>query len=271
MRDTLFLLRLEHGNLSKLLGLLEEQVAIADAGARMDGELLSLVSDYFSDYPDRCHHPKEDRVYELLCTRHPDSCAGLRDLIADHRRLHALAEAFAEAVRQLREKPQAAQPTARKVMLEFTEHYRQHMGQEEERFFPLAEERLSRDDWDTLDFQMFDQDDPLFDHVAETRFAALRDRIETLAQHGKARRSVFDAGNELRGLSGIGTFNESMNSSGQRFRLVRFAEGGYGLECDRELVLYIPECSAEQAAWCARCYLRGLGLPSGREHPAVSP
>jgi hemerythrin-like domain-containing protein len=271
MPDTLLLLRLEHENQSRLLGLIEDQLAAADAGTPMDEELLSLACAYFSDYPDRCHHPKEDLVYKLLSKRDPDSCAGLRDLIAYHRRLHELTEAFAEAVRRVREEPHAAEPRPREVIREFTEHYRQHMRDEEERFFPLAEERLSKDDWDTLDFAMFDQDDPLFDHAAEERFSALRQRIETLAEQGKARRSVFDAANGLRGLSGIESFNESMKSAGQSLRLARFAECGYGLERDRELLLYVPECSAERAAWCAYCYLRGLGWPGIRQHSSANP
>jgi hemerythrin-like domain-containing protein len=266
MRDTLFLLRLEHGNLSNLLGLIEDQVALEDAGKRMDQELLRLAAEYFCDYPDLCHHPKEDLVYKLLSIRDPDSCAGLRDLTADHRRLHELAEAFADAVHRLREESQAPGAAPREVMLQFTQHYRQHMRLEEERFFLLAEERLSKDDWDSLDFTMFEQDDPLFDHVAEKRFAVLRERIEALAERGKARRAILEAADELRGLSGIDSFNESMSSAGQRFRLARFAEGGYGLEGDRELLLYIPECSEERAAWCAYCYLRGLGRPLVRQH-----
>ena len=72
MPDTLFLLRLEHGNLSKLLGLIENQVAAADAGMPMDEQLLSLASEYFYDYPDRCHHPKEDLVYRRLGERDPE-------------------------------------------------------------------------------------------------------------------------------------------------------------------------------------------------------
>ena len=271
MPDTLFLLRLEHGNLSRLLALIEDQVAAADAGMPMDEEMLSLASEYFSDYPDRCHHPKEDLVYRRLGERDPDSRAGLRDLVAEHRRLHELTEAFAEAVRRIREEPQAAQSSPRGVIREFTERYRQHMRDEDERFFPLAEERLSRDDWDDLDFTMFDRDDPLFNHAAEDRFSALRERIEKLAEQGKARRSVLDAANGLRALSGIESFNESMKLVGQPFRLARFAEGGYGLEHDRTLMLYVPECSAEQAAWCAYCYLRGLGWPWIRQPSPANP
>jgi len=145
------------------------------------------------------------------------------------------------------------------VIRQFTARYRQHMQDEEEHFFRLAEQRLSKDDWDRLDFAMFGRDDPVFDYAAEERFSALRQRIETLDEQGKARRSVVDASNGLQGLSGIESFNESMKSAGQPFRLARFAEGGYGLERGRKLFLYIPECSAERAAWCAYCYLRGLG------------
>ena len=271
MFDTLFLLRLEHGNLSRLLGLIEDQAAAAEAGTPMDAELLSLACEYLSDYPDRCHHPKEDLVYKLLSKRDPTSCSGLRDLIAEHRRLHELTEAVSAAVRRMREQPQTAEASVREVLREFTQHYRHHMRNEEEHFFRLAEERLSKDDWDALDFAMFDRDDPLFDHAAERRFAALGQRIETLAEQGKTRRSVFDAANGLRGLSGIESFNESMQTARQPFRLVRFAEGGYGLERDRELLLYVPECSPERAAWCAYCYLHGLDGPGMRRHSSTDP
>lgn len=271
MPNTLFLLRLEHGNLSKLLGLIEDQVAAADAGRPMDVELLRLASEYFSDYPDRCHHPKEDLLFRLLSKRDPDSCAGLRDLIADHRRLHELAEAFAEAVRRVREEPPVAEPAPQEVIREFTKHYRQHMRDEEERFFRLAEERLSEDDWYTLDFAIFEEDDPLFGLAAERRFSALSQRIETVAEQGKARQSVIDYAKGLHGLSGVESFNNSMKSAGESLRLARFAKGGYGLEHDRQLLLYIPECSPERAAWCAYCYLRGRGWPWTRQRSYANP
>jgi len=271
MSDTLFLLKLEHGNLSDLLGLIEDQVAAADAGMPMDEELLSLACEYFFDYPDRCHHPKEDLVYRRLSERDPDLRAGVRDLVTEHRRLHELTEAFAEAVHRLREEPQTAEPSAREVIREFTVRYRQHMRDEDERFFPLAWERLSKDDWDILDFAVFDRDDPLFDHAAEERFSVLRQRILTIAERGMARRLVIDAANGLRQLSGIESFNESMESAGEPFRLARFARGGYGLERNRKLLLYVPGCSSEQAAWCAYCYLRGLGWPWIQQHSSADP
>jgi len=271
MPDTLLLLRLEHQNLSRLLGLIEDQVAAADAGAPLDENLLSLAWEYFSDYPDLCHHPKEDLVYELLSKRDPGSCAGLKNLNSEHVRLRELTQTFGEAVRRLREAPQSrpqspeapqsAEPAPREVIRDFAQRYRQHMREEDERLFPLAEQKLSKDEWATLDFAVFDRDDPLLANAAEHRFAALRQRIEKATKLGRARGQVLDAGNRLRGLSGLESFNELMKSGGTPFRLSNIAGGGYGLEHDHELLLFIPECSAERAAWCAYSYLCGRGWP----------
>lgn len=261
------MLRLEHGNLSRLLGLIEEQVTAFQAGDRMDQELLRLASEYFTGYPDRCHHPKEDLIYTRLGIRDPDSGSGLHGLGAEHRRLHLLADAFAQAV----SRPQPGKANPQEVILEFTRSYREHIRLEEEQFFPLAEQRLSRDDWESLDFAMFDQDDPLFDHAAERRFAALRERIMAMAEDGHARRSVMQAAESLRELRGMEDFNDSMSSTGLRFRLARFAEGGYGLEDNGKLLLRVPESSAQRAAWCAYCYVRGLGAQPDQSVPSTDP
>jgi hemerythrin-like domain-containing protein len=257
MRDTLSLLRLEHWNLSRLLGVIEEQIALAAAGGRMDEELLRLAAEYFCDYPDRCHHPKEDLVYQLLVKRDPAARAELCDLVADHRQLHDLAQAFADKVRLPAGNCAIVESAAREVIVQFTQRYRQHMRLEEQRFFRLAEERLSPEDWELLDFTMFDEDDPLFDSATERRFAGLRGRIDALAERDKARRAVVEAAGELRGLTGIESFNERMTAAGRPARLLGLAQGGYGLEIDRELVLCIPDCPAERAAWCAYCFLQG--------------
>lgn len=222
MPDTLLLLRLEHRNLSRLLGLIEDQVAAADAGAPLDKNLLGLAWEYFSDYPDLCHHPKEDLVYEFLSKRDPGSCAGLKNLTSEHVRLRELTRTFGEAVRCLREAapspeaPQSAEAAAREVIRDFTRRYRQHMREEDEHFFPLAEQKLSKNEWATLDFAVFDRDDPLA-NAAEHRFAALRQRIEEATKLGRARGHVLDAGNRLRALSGLESFNELMKSGGHRF------------------------------------------------------
>ena len=53
-------LREEHRNIARLLRALEHQVAIFSNADAPDYDVIVGVADYFLDYPDRCHHPKED-------------------------------------------------------------------------------------------------------------------------------------------------------------------------------------------------------------------
>jgi hemerythrin-like domain-containing protein len=257
MPDTLFLLRLEHANQSSMLGLIDEQLTAADAGEPLDGELLGLVAEYFSDFPEQCHHPKEDLVYRRLAERDPASCDGIRDLVADHRQLQQLTKDFASAVHRLNDQPVAAQPAAQAAMQNFSRHLRQHLQDEEEHFFRLAEERLSPADWDSLDFTVFDRDDPLFEHAAEKRFQALRKRVDALASRSKTVHSLHAACSDLRQLASVEDFNGLMKSTGRQFRLARFAEGGYGLENAGELLFQLPECPPQTASWCAYAFVSG--------------
>jgi hemerythrin-like domain-containing protein len=57
-------LRQEHRNIEELLRVLERELSLFDRGDRPDYEVVLAVIDYFKDYPDSCHHPKEDIVIE---------------------------------------------------------------------------------------------------------------------------------------------------------------------------------------------------------------
>jgi hemerythrin-like domain-containing protein len=64
-------LRQEHRNIESLLGVLERELNVFDRGERPDYEVVLAVIDYFKDYPDSCHHPKEDMILEKLRARDP--------------------------------------------------------------------------------------------------------------------------------------------------------------------------------------------------------
>ena len=54
------ILRQEHRNIEKLLRVLERELSVFDRGERPDYEVVLAVIDYFKDYPESCHHPKEE-------------------------------------------------------------------------------------------------------------------------------------------------------------------------------------------------------------------
>jgi hypothetical protein len=59
-------LREDHRNLAKLLDLLEREVKRFDEAGAVDYELMQSIVAYCLDYPDKVHHPREDRLLERL-------------------------------------------------------------------------------------------------------------------------------------------------------------------------------------------------------------
>ena len=62
-------LREEHRNIEELLLVLEQELGVFDRNERPDYEIIKAVIGYFQDYPDCCHHPKEDMIFEKLKVR----------------------------------------------------------------------------------------------------------------------------------------------------------------------------------------------------------
>ena len=177
MSDTIVLLQLEHGTMSKLLSLLETLHQEMLRGEAPDYVLLELVFEYFRDYPEHCHHPKEDAVFRKLQTRAPETASGLRDLLGDHEALERLTALVAEQVEEAKAHPDAAQGPLNDSIRRFVQSYRRHLEDEEAHFFPAVVKTLTRDDWAMIDFAVFDQQDPLYDRLTESRFTELGDRI----------------------------------------------------------------------------------------------
>ncbi len=68
MAQTLDRLREEHRAIERLLKAIEHQLAIFERGDRPDYDVLEAAGDYFFDFPDRCHYPKENAVYRRMRT-----------------------------------------------------------------------------------------------------------------------------------------------------------------------------------------------------------
>jgi hemerythrin-like domain-containing protein len=170
-------LREEHRNIEKLLGVLEQELGVFDRHERPDYETLQAVVDYFAEYPARCHHPKEDMIVDVLKMRDPAAARAVGDIETDHReeaeRLRRLAYTI-ETVRTGGELPRQAVDD---VVREFIAHERRHIEAEERALFPAAIKVLRPADWARIDTRMSDTRDPLFNTTVEQKFRALAERI----------------------------------------------------------------------------------------------
>jgi len=170
-------LREEHLNIARLLAALEHQVEVFASAQSPDYDVIVGVAEYFLDYPDRFHHPKEDIVFAHLQAKRPEAAAAIGDLLAEHRALHARARRFRQTVGELlngTDMPRAEIVDAGRT---FIAAERGHMRKEEEHFLPLAETLLTLADWLEIEGKLASRPDPVFGARVEDRFKMLSARL----------------------------------------------------------------------------------------------
>ena len=178
MSDTLILLRLEHDNMAKLLGIIDAELDKLHRAEEIDCALIGSVVDYLRSYGEDCHHPKEDRIFRALRRRSPEAAKGVGDLEQKHDEMAQATEALAREL----DAAQASEARANRLKLktpltEFLAAYRRHLDLEEENLFPAALRELTEGDWEEIEFDTFDRKDPLFSDSVEQRFDRLREHI----------------------------------------------------------------------------------------------
>ena len=262
MSDIIFMLRLEHGNTARLLGLLEDQLRRLEKGASVDTDLLQLAYEYLSGYPQKCHHPKENLLFDLLQRRDPLAAETLADLVAEHDFLTQSTQALGQELRDALGRGKGPDERFAASLRAFIDRQREHMAREERDFFPAALHSLEPDDYAELDYRLFDQRDRLFDDQSEAHFERLRSEITALTadptrQHGYATlRAAYDEILLLRQLTNVEELNRVLSAPG--FRLVAYRGGGYSLERDGHWLLDIPYCDEGRAVWSAYYFVKGL-------------
>jgi hemerythrin-like domain-containing protein len=183
------ILREEHRNIEKVLLVLEQELDIFDRSEQPDYEVLQTIISYFQDYPDCCHHPKEDMVFEKLKARDPVAAESIGNLEAEHqeesKRLHRLAQEL-ENILTGREVLRQSFVT---IVRNFIAHERHHIDMEERSLFPAAVKALRLEDWAGIDARLNDKQDPLANEVIEEKFRFLHQRILQWEEQTEAERA----------------------------------------------------------------------------------
>ena len=177
MRNILGELRTEHVNMARLLNILDKQIEIFEGAGQPDYVIMQDIILYFLEFPDQCHHLKEDLVAQKLLELSPDRAAQLRGLAELHEELGALTRKVAEIVRRVLNEAELPRSQVIRAVREFISSQRHHMEMEDAHFLPLAEEVLSEADLGGFEAKIFEKDDPLFGSATEKHFEMLRDEI----------------------------------------------------------------------------------------------
>ena len=167
----------EHRNIKKLLHVLEQELNVFDHSDQPDYEILRAIIEYFQDYPESYHHPKEDMVFEKLKLRNPAVAKRIGDVQEEHRVETKRLQQFARAVDDVLAGREYLRQEFHDVVHEFIKHQREHMDKEELMLFPAAVSALQPEDWAEIDTRLNDRKDPLFDDTMQKNFDALRATI----------------------------------------------------------------------------------------------
>ena len=183
------ILRQEHRNIEKLLRVLEQELNVFSRGERPDYEVVLAAIDYFKAYPDACHHPKEDMIFERLKERDAGAAATIGDLAAEHQEGAKRLRKVAQTVEAVLNDQDLLRRNVYDVVRDFIERERQHMAMEERSVFPAAVKALRSTDWAEIALKLADRHDPLFQPNFEEQFNTLRRKILEMEEEAEGLRS----------------------------------------------------------------------------------
>ncbi len=180
--QALSIIREEHASIASMLQGLSALVhGIRDYRMPPNFELLRAMLYYVESFPERLHHPKEERwLFRLLAERHPPA-RPLVDLLCEQHKTGAVLIATVRDVLHRYERHGSAHFAAFAAAVDqFIAFERDHMGREEREALPLAEKYLTPDDWEDIDEAFAAHADPLRGVPAQDGFAELHRRLTRL-------------------------------------------------------------------------------------------
>lgn len=163
----------EHDTIRKMLDVFENQLSRVSAAEDADYAVLSGSIDYCSDYLDRFHHPKEDRLLEVAAERDRSVLESLEGLSEQHRRLSEMTNQVEKTFDGVVTGAILSRSALARQGRALVDTYRGHLEWEEAFFFPVLESALGADEWALVDGEFAHVVDPLKEHDVEQRFEAL--------------------------------------------------------------------------------------------------
>jgi len=186
-------IRQEHHSLGLVVEVLQRLLADIDKQhAQPDFALFAAALHYIEDFPERCHHPKEDQhLFDVLRRRTSEFNATLDELQADHIRSGQMVGYMERAL--VRFQAGAADGLARfkKAVDAYAVMLHQHM-ETEEIVIERARGILTVDDWQRIAAAFEANDDPLFGANGREEFRKLYLRIMNLLPRKMRLHAVTD-------------------------------------------------------------------------------
>jgi hemerythrin-like domain-containing protein len=175
-------IKLEHRSLGMVLHTLQTLLKKIAAGhAVADFGLFATALYYIDDFPERCHHPKEDEyLFKRLRLRSAEFDAVLERLQTEHARSAVTVAGLHRAMVHYQGGAPEGLQLFKAAVDSYADEMREHFALEDE-VMSHAQSVLSDEDWELIAWAFTANDDPLFGSNQRLEFAQLYHRIMTLA------------------------------------------------------------------------------------------
>jgi hemerythrin-like domain-containing protein len=172
----------EHRSISAVLHALKQLATDAeDSSVEPRFEVFRAMIYYIDQFPERLHHPKEDKyLFALLEARAPQTRELVEELRAEHVMGAQLIRDLEQALVGLEVGWQGGARAFNAAVDAYAQFHWNHMRKEEQKLLPLAERFLTVEDWREIDAAFAGNNDPIAD-LREQDFEKLFSRIVTLA------------------------------------------------------------------------------------------
>ena len=165
----------EHESLTSVIhGMRYFTHAIEQGGKTPDLRLFRAMLVYMNDYPERVHHPKEDRyLFARLRKRTSEMDLTLAELEYQHAQGAGLTHALQHALARFEFEGLPAFPALRRLVDKYAQFYLRHMEIEEGPILSAAARFLTAQDWLAIEAAFSEIPDPLTGALIRNDFAKL--------------------------------------------------------------------------------------------------
>jgi hemerythrin-like domain-containing protein len=163
MKGAISVMKSEHRSISAVLqGLKDLARAAREAKVRPGFQVLRSMVRYIDEYPEKLHHPNEDKyLFAPLAARAPDARLLVEELQAEHEEGARLIRELERALLFFEEEWPGGGREFQQAVDQYAEFHWKHMRKEEQKLLPLAERHLTPEDWKAADAAFAANTDPI--------------------------------------------------------------------------------------------------------------
>lgn len=142
----------EHKIIALVLDAAEREAASIRTTGNIHADTIRKMVDFFRTFADRCHHAKEENhLFRMMHERgFPMESGPLAVMLSEHEEGRSRVREIDRLLPLAQKGDQSALNTVARLLSEYAELLRSHIGKEDNVLYPMAENILSQEDMDTL-------------------------------------------------------------------------------------------------------------------------